>query len=268
MKRLAKMKKLEFEVRPLEEILRKEDLCAEPSMVAQVYKLLRQRIIDLSLPPKMPLVEKDVAAILHASKTPVREAIIQLSREGLVNVIPKSGSYVTPINIDQYLQACFVRAQLEAGCVRRLASLTVSLEDITRLRGIIAEQKKAMDEAAQVKFFALDEKFHHALFDVAGLSDVWRMLNSAKAEIDRVRHLKRLFGVRRSEAIVGEHQAIIDAIAKRDSDGAVEALLANIGGIDDEIARVSEHPHLIKTIDDFNQLVALNRKTRNKRKVA
>lgn len=268
MERLAKMKKLVFEVRPLDEILRKEDLSAGPGMVDQVYKLLRQRIIDLSLPPDMPLVEKDVAAILNASKTPVREAIIRLSREGLVNVIPKSGSYVTPINIDRYLQACFVRAQLEAGCVKRLASMTVSFENITRLRAIVAEQREAMHETIYLRFFALDEEFHQALFDAAGLSDVWRMLNSVKAEIDRIRHLKRLFGVRRSEAVVEEHQAIVEAIAKGDPDGAVEALLANIGGIDDEISNVSEHPHLIKTIDDFNQLVALSRKTRNKRKVA
>jgi len=262
------MEILKFEVRPLNESLRKEDLCGFGGLVEQIYKLLRRRIIDLTLPPEMPLVEKDVANILDASKTPVREAIIRLSREGLVDVIPKSGSYVTPINIDRYLQACFVRGQLEVGCVRRLATMNISLEGITRLQGILTEQKEAMNEEKYSNFFALDEKFHRALFDLAGLSGVWQTLNSAKAEFDRVRHLKRMFGVRRSESVVLEHTQIVNAVTKNAPDLAEKTILAHIGGIDDEIANISEQPDLIKTIDDLNQLVALNRKTRNKRKIS
>jgi len=262
------MEKLKFEIRPLNELLRKQDLCGNGGLVEQIYKLLRRRIIDLTLPPEMPLVEKDVACILDASKTPVREAIIRLSREGLVDVIPKSGSYVTPINIDQYLQAYFVRSQLEVGCVRRLATMNVSFEGITRLHSILTEQKAAMKEEKYSNFFALDEKFHRTLFDLAGLSSVWQTLNSAKAEFDRVRHLKRMFGVRRSESVIQEHTEIISAITKNDPDLAEKTILAHIGGIDDEIAKISEQPHLIETIDDLNQLVALNRKTRNKRKIS
>jgi DNA-binding GntR family transcriptional regulator len=261
------MEILKFEVRPLNESLRKDDLCGSGGLVEQIYKLLRRRIIDLTLPPEMPLVEKDVANILDASKTPVRESIIRLSREGLVDVIPKSGSYVTPINIDRYLQAYFVRGQLEVGCVRRLATMNISLEGITRLHAILIEQKAAMNEDKYSNFFALDEKFHRTLFDLAGLSGVWVTLNSAKAEFDRVRHLKRLFGVRRSESVVLEHTQIVNAINKNNADLAERTILAHIGGVDDEIARISEQPHLIKTIDDLNQLVSLSRKTRNKRKV-
>jgi len=262
------MDKLKFEIRPLSDVLRKEDLRKGTGLVVQIYDLLRRRIVDLSLPPEMPLPEQDVATCLGASKTPVREAIIRLSREGLVEVVPKSGSYVTSINIDQYLQACFIRVQLETGCIKRLAAMNLSLESLTRLRAVLEEQKKAMRENNDAEFFAMDEKFHHTLFDVAGLSRVWQTLNSAKAEIDRVRHLKRLFGVRRSESIVQEHTEIIEAIANGDPNLAEKTLLAHIGGIDDEIARISERPNLIKTIDDLNQLVALSRKTRNKRKVA
>lgn len=262
------MDALTFEIQPLAKVLRKQDLGAGAGLAAQIYELLRRRIIDLSLPPEMPLAEQDVANLLQASKTPVREAIIRLSREGLVAVVPKSGSYVTPINIERYLQACFVRVQLEVGCVRRLTSLPLGLEDVTRLRAVLAEQKKALQDKDDARFFALDEKFHHSLFQMAGLPSVWETLNASKAELDRVRHLKRLFGVRRSAHVIREHGEIIDAIAARNPELAEKTLLAHIGGIDDEIARMSEHPHLIKSIDDLNRLVALNRKTRNKRKLA
>ena len=124
------MDALTFEIQPLAKVCA-SGLGAGAGLAAQIYDLLRRRIIDLSLPPEMPLAEQDVANLLQASKTPVREAMIRLSREGLVAVVPKSGSYVTPINIERYLQACFVRVQLEVGCVRRLASLPLGLEDVT-----------------------------------------------------------------------------------------------------------------------------------------
>ncbi|QFU76319.1 GntR family transcriptional regulator [Halioglobus maricola] len=261
------MKKLEFEIKPLGEVLRKDDLCDEASLVARIYKLLRARIIDLSLPPEMPLVEKDVAVLLDASKTPVREAIIRLTREGLVEVVPKSGSYVTPINIDRYLQDCFVRQQLESGCVKRLALMGVDPAGAEELRAIVDEQESAMHEESYANFFALDEKFHRKLFELAGLNSAWDTLNAAKAELDRVRHLKRLFGVKRSEAVVSEHRKIVDAIVAQNPDVAGKTLQSHIGGIDDEISVISKHPQLIKTIEDLNELVALSRKTRNKRKI-
>lgn len=261
------MEKLDFKIRPLDEILSKEDLSGDAGLVVQIYKLLRQRIIDLSLPPEMPLVEKDVAAILDASKTPVREAIIRLTREGLVQVVPKSGSYVTAISIDRYLQSCFIRFQLESGCVKRLASMQIDSDGVTLLHSIVSEQKRAMDEESYSNFFALDEKFHRCLFEIAGLANVWETLNSAKAELDRVRHLKRLFGVRRSESVVKEHAEIVKAITAHNPGLAEKTLQAHIGGIDDELAEISEHPQIIQTIEDLNTLVALNRKTRNKRKI-
>lgn len=262
------MKPLQFTIRPLNEVLHPQDLGSEASLVDRVYGLLRRRIIDLSLPPELPLVEKDVADILQASKTPVREALIKLSREGLVNVVPKSGSYVTPISIDRYLQACFMRSQLEVGCVRRLARVPISHEGIARLYGVIAEQKKALAEGSQADFFLLDEKFHSTLFELAGLSDVWHALHAAQAELDRIRHLKRLFGVRRPQSVLQEHGAIVKAIEKRDADLVEAALLENIGGLDAESTKISEHPHLIQTIDDLNALVAHRRKADSKRKVA
>ena len=102
---------------------------------------LRRLIVDLSLPPESALVEQEVASVLKVSKTPVREAIIRLSREGLVQVVPKSGSYVTAVRLDRYLEACFVRTQLEVGCVKRLAVQGVGIADQVKLRALLTEQE-------------------------------------------------------------------------------------------------------------------------------
>ena len=115
------MQKLTFEIRPISEVL-SEGLSGEGSLVDQAYALLRKQIVSLALPPEAALVEREVASALNVSKTPVREAIIRLSREGLVQVKPKSGSYVTAISLDRFFEACFIRTQLETGCVKRLAT--------------------------------------------------------------------------------------------------------------------------------------------------
>lgn len=256
------MQKLTFTVRALDDILRTESLDGQGSLVEQVYLLLRKLIINLSLPPEFPLVEQDVASELDVSKTPVREAIIRLAREGLVNVVPKSGSYVTPVSLDRYLEACFIRTQLETGCVKRLAAKGVSLADQVMLKGHIAEQQQALASNDDAAFFAADEALHKSLFKLAGLPGVWEMMNFAKAELDRVRHLKRQFGIRQRRLVIKEHEAIIDAIIEQDPASAEQALLDNIGAVDDEITSISGHPQLLRTIQDLNELVGFDQRRR------
>jgi DNA-binding GntR family transcriptional regulator len=259
------METFAFAVRPLAEVLSPAVIRSEGSMVDQVYALLRQAIIDLSLPPEFALVEQDVATVLGVSKTPVREAIIRLEREGLVNVVPKSGSYVTPIRLERYLEACFIRIQLETGCVRRLATHGVSLEGQVRLRAHIADQHEALRSDDEARFFHSDEAMHKSLFDLAGLPGAWRVMNLAKAELDRVRHLKRHFGIRQRRLVIAEHVALIEAIIARDAVAAESALLENIGAVDDEITSISKHPALLRTIEDLNSLVALDHRRRTRR---
>ena len=261
------MQKLTFKVRALHEVLCADDLSGQGSLVEQVYALLRNLIVDLSLPPEFALVEQDVASELKVSKTPVREAIIRLAREGLVNVVPKSGSYVTPISLDGYLEACFVRTQLEVGCARRLATHGVSPAGQVRLKAHIAEQQEALRNDDDRGFFESDESFHKCLFDLAGLPGVWETLSFAITELDRVRHLKRQFGIRQRRLVIEEHNALIHAIVDRDPVAAEKALLENIGAVEDETTSISETPQLLRTIKDLNELVALDQRSRRGRPV-
>lgn len=262
------MHELKFDVRPLPEVLDASDLDGHGSLVDQIYGLLRKLIISLALPPESALVEQEVASILKISKTPVREAIIRLSREGLVQVVPKSGSYVTAISLDRYLEACFVRAQLEVGCVKRLAVQGVTMADQVRLNTILTEQKEALEANDDVRFFELDETLHKCFFEFAGLSGVWDLMNFAKAEMDRVRHLKRQFGIRQRELVIKEHAALVAAIIERDPVRAERFLLENVGAVEDQMVSISENPLLLRTIEDLNNLVALDLRSRGGKKRA
>ena len=261
------MRKLAFKILPMAKVF-SEGLSGNGSLVDQAYTLLRKKIVDLSLPPESALVEQEVATVLDVSKTPVREAIIRLSREGLITVVPKSGSYVTGISIDRYFEACFIRTQLETGCVRRLAASGITKSDEVTLKALLTEQAAARKSNEDARFFELDEAFHRELFSIAGLPGAWEILQTAKAEIDRVRHLKRLFGIRQRRLVVAEHTAIVDAIIARDPDMAEQSLLDNVGAADDAMNTLTENPLLLQTIDDLNKLVAMDGRTRGVRMAA
>jgi len=262
------MTALTFNVRPLAEVLDANELSGDGSLVDRIYELLRRLIVDLSLPPESALVEQEVASVLNVSKTPVREAIIRLSREGLVHVVPKSGSYVTAVSLDRYLEACFVRTQLEVGCVKRLAVQGVSLADQVKLKALLTEQEAAIEHSDDALFFRLDEALHKRFFELAGLSGAWEIMNFAKAELDRVRHIKRQFGVRQRHVVVEEHTAVVNAIIDRDPVNAERAMMDNIGAVEDEMISISENPLLLRTIEDLNQLVAMDRRSRGSKKIA
>ena len=261
------MQELKFDVRPLAEVLA-EGLSGQGSLVNQTYALLRKQIVNLSLPPESALVEQDVGSILSVSKTPVREAIIRLSSEGLVQVVPKSGSYVTAISLDRYLEACFVRTQLETGCVKRLAAQGIGLADQLKLKALLTEQADAIEHDNDRLFFELDERLHRSLFELAGLAGVWDILDASKAELDRVRHLKRLFGIRQRRLVIEEHTALVNAIINRDPVAAERFLLDNIGAVDDAMSAIVENPQLLRTIYDLNKLVGLDRRSRGNNQVA
>lgn len=262
------MTALTFNVQPLADVLDANALAGEGSLVDQIYTLLRGQIVNLALPPESALVEQEVASVLNVSKTPVREAIIRLSREGLVQVVPKSGSYVTAVSLDRYLESCFVRTQLEVGCAKRLAVLGVGLADQVKLKALLTEQEEAIEQDDNERLFVLDEELHRRLFELAGLAGAWELMNVAKAEMDRVRHIKRLFGIRQPHLVVEEHRALIDAIINRDPVEAEQAMLDNIGAVEDQMVSISENPLILHTIEDLNQLVALDRRSRGGKKVA
>ncbi|TCS42367.1 GntR family transcriptional regulator [Reinekea marinisedimentorum] len=258
--------KIGFTLQPLDEVLKQAELPETGSLVERVYQLLREKIINLSLSPEVPLPEKEIAAILNVSKTPVREALIRLANDRLVNIVPKSGSYVSAISVDRYLEACFIRVQLEGGCVRRLAEKGLSMAEEVHLRSLVSQQKQLLEDASgqYEDFFLADEAFHKTLFQYAGLPGAWTLLNGAQAEIDRVRHLKIRQGILRSRAVIEEHTKIIQAIVDRSPDSAEAVMVYHIGSVDDQMLSMSENPQFLQTIESFNLLLTAQSKGRSK----
>lgn len=235
---------------------------------------LRENIINLSLPPESPLVEKEIASICEVSKTPVREALIRLANDKLVKIVPQSGSFVTSISLERYLEACFIRVSMESGCVKRLANKGISLTQQVKLKSLIIEEQRIREnkptdnnEQGHPPGFEINELFHRTLFEYAGILGAWHLLDSSKAEMERVWHLEKIIGVRRACDAISEHYNIVEAIINRDPIAAEEIMADHIGDIEVEMSIISENPQFIRAIDEFNLLIHEQRKLRNTKKV-
>ena len=186
----------------------------------QVHRLLRRRIIQAELLPGERLSESEVAKALSVSRQPVREAFIKLSEEGLVQVLPQRGTFVTKISVAAVMDARFVREAIEADVVRMVAE-SRSAGAIDELRRQVAQQKSVPhnDRAA---FLRLDELFHRTLAASAGKSYAWNVIEGVKAQMDRVRFLS--VDDMHVTRLIDQRERIVEAIASGDRNGAEQAM--------------------------------------------
>lgn len=205
------------------------------------YKELRHRIVSLKLPPGSPLSENELAEHLSVSRTPVRESLILLAEEGLVQVFPQLGTFVSRVDTEKVADAQFVREAIEIASLKD-AVAGRSDADIAALRDNLAQQSEpglSMDD-----FFELDEKFHQALLAAGGHSAAWRSVESAKAHLDRARRLG-LRDTRPIPELIAQHTAIADAVEQADFAAAERAMRDHLRAVFDDVERIKEaSPHL------------------------
>ncbi len=246
----------------LTDLLSGFELNATEPLASQVYRILHDEIVAIHLIPGQRVSEKEVADVLKASKTPVREALIRLEIDGLVEVVPKSGTYVTAIRINKYIEACFTRLQLEIGAVRRAATGADNPADVEELDTILDQQLEALEREDYNQFFLLDQALHQAFFRIAGIPGVWELMLKTQADVNRMRHLKRIKNIRRGPAVMKEHRAIVEAIRQQDVAGAEKALVAHLGSLEQEIQQLSTNPALLEFIENQSSPSRRQRQTR------
>jgi DNA-binding GntR family transcriptional regulator len=180
---------------------------ALPSL--SIYNVLRHEIVMLRLRPGARLSENELAARFGTSRAPVREALIRLVEDGLIEVRPQRGSFVSRISLRAMERARFVREALEAAIVRRAAEQGISAAARFELEAAIAAQAEAGDDPE--RFTAQDDRFHFGLAEAAGLGSVWNVIEREKAQFDRIRYLS-LPAKTPVDVLIGQHRAILEAV--------------------------------------------------------
>lgn len=189
-------------------------------------RMIKQNIVDTTLVPGMMLSENELAGELGLSRAPVREALIELSRSDIVEILPQRGSRVSLINLELVDEAGFFRRTLECAVVRLVcemnAAQTLNPETLLELKANLNQQDFYIRNPMTEKLMDLDNEFHHILFSCCGKERCYRLCCDIGIHFDRIRHLA-LTSVKEPK-IVNDHFEIYEAICRCNGDDA-EALM-------------------------------------------
>ena len=140
-------------------------------------RILKDNIVRLELAPGSSINAREVAEQLHLSRTPVREALLELAKSKIVEVYPQSGSVVAPIDYALIEEAWFVRSVLETAVVE-LACDTVTPEGLEELEHNVKLQEFYREDKDLEKLLELDNEFHQTLFRIAGKQQAYELMRS------------------------------------------------------------------------------------------
>lgn len=189
----------------------------QPSENARSYALrvLLHNIITLELAPGSAVSENELSLVLKLSRTPVREALIELSKMGLVDIQPQRGSYIAKIDYELIEESRFMRLVLE-NAVLVLVCESISPEYDGMLKANMEEEARYFKAGDYTRLFELDTDFHRLLFQSVGKGRTYQIIHSQMVHFDRLRalSLKSL----KPDKIVEDHENILYAIGRHDSE--------------------------------------------------
>jgi len=209
----------------------------------QVVEALRAAIISLELAPGIALDRAELAQGFGISQTPVRDALIRLSEEGLVLVRAQHTTQVSRIDVPAAREAHVLRRAIEIEIARQLAS---EHDDalIVDLRTRLSRQADLAASKDFIGFIAADKEFHRSMYEAAGLPRLWSVVMRMSGHVDRLR-LLHIPTSGKLEQILDGHLAILEAIAARDVEAAQAAVRDHLSGtlasVDDIQKRYPEY---------------------------
>ncbi|MCQ9618100.1 GntR family transcriptional regulator [Paenalcaligenes niemegkensis] len=213
----------------------------------QLYELFREKIVSLDLAPGFVLSRAKLANTYDVSQTPVREALLRLAEERLVDVFPQSSTRVSLIDVSFAQETHFLRRAVELEVVREVA-LNRDEALINRLKEQLEQQKKLLDAKDLAGFTQADRDFHQSLYRWVGKEELWHLICSRSGDLDRVRRLHLPF-VGKRDRIIDEHRQLFQAIVDQDPDRAQQCLRVHMSGTPKYIAKIqAEHPSFFKQV--------------------
>jgi DNA-binding GntR family transcriptional regulator len=209
------------------------------NLAEQVYATLKAQIHDFQLVAGDRFSEAELGARLGVSRTPVREALFRLRNEGFLDVEPKLGWFVKPIDFEKLEELYDLRIVLELSSVLRLCNRSADSPELDALKDIwLVAAADRLTDARQVG--ANDEQFHATLVRAAGNTEMARVHWDVTERIRIIRHLD-FTRLDRIEATYTEHAKILRAVIQRKADQAQLLLKAHIDQSKVEVRKITLH---------------------------
>ena len=198
------------------------------SLRVQAYQWLKKKIITLEYAMGSHLVENDLCRELGMGRTPIREAVQQLASEGLVNILPRKGCFVSNINLWEFENLLDARIMLETHVVKRLAEI-ITPDQIDTLRALFVDVPVLIQKRDIDALLKIEREFHQGLVT---LLDNPYLDTIAENIYDLVTRTWYLSFRRRSQddlaSTLQENLDILDKLAQNDADAAEEAVRSHV----------------------------------------
>ena len=216
-------------------------------------RTLKENIISMELEPGSMVSENELSTAMGVSRTPVREALIELSKVNIVEIYPQKGSRIALISADMVGQAYFMRETLECEVIRQICACATE-ENLDELRASIREQERFLQRSTpdlengmDRSFLELDNQFHERLYQIAGKALVYRITQEIMIHFDRMRQLS--INYIKPETLVAQHKDILKAVEDKDdllSAALVRKHLGHFRGI--EAALKEQYPNYFEGV--------------------
>jgi GntR family transcriptional regulator, rspAB operon transcriptional repressor len=193
---------------------------------ARISAHLRDQIVTSKRAPGMALSEKDIAEEFGVSRTPVREALLRLAEERLVDIYPQIGTFVSRISAEVVRDAMAIRIALERFSASEAAKRAPP-DSILELEGVLRQQRQFADADDIAGFHQADEAMHQLIATMAGHPNIWRVVKREKVNVDRARLLTlQIKG--RFQSVTQEHAKIVGAIRAHAPAAADQAMVDHL----------------------------------------
>ncbi|WP_019911141.1 GntR family transcriptional regulator [Paenibacillus sp. HW567] len=210
-----------------------------------VYHSLKNRILQLELPPGTAISEKEISLQFNVSRTPVRESFVRLAQEGLLEIYPQRGTIVSLIDSGLVEEAGFMREHLERAVVRE-ACVSFPEDKLKELKTNLAMQRVCLEEQDYKSMFRLDEDFHRNIFEGCGKINTLEVVQQIKVHLNRSRML-RLAVDHDWEHLYQQHLHLYEAIKERDAGLADTIMQEHLAlTIADQGMLMEKYPHYFK----------------------
>jgi DNA-binding GntR family transcriptional regulator len=191
------------------------------SQTARAYEELRRRILENEMPAGTQYLEQALADELGMSRTPVREALIRLSDERLVEVKPRHGARVLPVSASDMGEIYELLTSLEAIAARRVAERGLNAVQLKRLDEALAGMEQALERGDLAAWSAYDREFHDAIVELSGNKRLVQVVGMFRDQAHRARMQTLALRPKPSQSN-RDHAAVVAAIRNRDGAAAFE----------------------------------------------
>ena len=188
----------------------------ENSQVEPIYDILRTDILDLRLRPGMIFSIKDISESYQVGRTPVRDALISLSKEGLITFLPQRGTMISKIDYDKVRNERFLRTCVEENVMMEFMAVC-DLKAITALEMSLERQEK-LEKSGDIRAFLSEDNYFHSIFYEGANKGYCNDILTANS--GHYRRIRLLFmadsGI--DKGIVKQHRELVDAVLAKDTE--------------------------------------------------